>query len=161
MSDDGLNLESGVVQSTPSQNQTTQSDDMNLESGATPISVKGAGGSAASHEMDTPPIKAKDVGQGFAANAAEGLLGGAQVANKIPGVSWVSDKIGDALHLPKPQVQNGETQLDHVRNVLQPQIDQAKATPGGKVGSMVENLSEFLFPERPKVELQPKLVKKL
>jgi hypothetical protein len=80
--------------------------------------------------------------QGAGAGVEETATGLAKIGSHIPGVSYLSDKIGNALGLPK--LGNNANPYDVAQQIAQGDVNKAKSTTGGWIGYGGENLMEFI-----------------
>src|SRR6266852_5353925 len=86
-----------------------------------------------------------DIAQGAGTAAAQSLASIAKAGSHIPGVEYVSDKIGDLLGLPK--LDKNVNPYDTVNQSTASNAATATRTTGGKVGAGVEGLGEFVTGE--------------
>src|SRR5581483_2785137 len=84
----------------------------------------------------------EDVAQGFGAAAGETLINAGKLGSKIPGVSYVAEKIGDVAGLPK--LAPGTDPYAVVEQRTAPARAAALSTTAGKIGYGLEGLAEFI-----------------
>jgi len=83
------------------------------------------------------------MGQGIASGAAETVAGLGKIGSHIPGTSYVSEKLGDALGLPK--LGPDQNPYDTVEKSVQHNKEQATNNTAGRIGYGGETLTEFLL----------------
>jgi len=91
------------------------------------------------------PSFGENVAQGVGTAAAQSLSSIAKVGSHIPGVEYVSDKIGDLLGLPK--LPTNVNPYSTVAQSTERNAAAATQTTGGKVGAGLEGLGEFVTGE--------------
>jgi hypothetical protein len=85
----------------------------------------------------------ENVAQGVGTAAAQSLSGIAEVGSHIPGTQYVASKVGDVLGLPKLPANTNP--YETVNKSTAANATAANQTTGGKVGTMGENLAEFVL----------------
>lgn len=139
-----IDLSAGLVPATPTPAQSAPVQNVgqaiDLSSGLVPVNQ------TTQNQTQTPkPSFGNDVTQGFGTAAAQSLSSIAKVGSHIPGVEYVSDKIGDLLGLPKlPASVNPYNTVDQS---TASNAAAATQTTGGKVGAGLEGLGEFVTGE--------------
>lgn len=134
-----IDLSAGLVPATPAQNVSGQAP-IDLSAGLVPVQT-----TQQSQTQTSKPSFGNDVTQGFGTAAAQSLSSIAKVGSHIPGIEYVSDKIGDLLGLPKLPAS-----VNPYNTVAQSTASNAAAatqTTGGKVGAGLEGLGEFVTGE--------------
>jgi hypothetical protein len=84
-----------------------------------------------------------EAGKAFGAGAEETATGLAKIGSHIPGVSYLSDKIGNALGLPK--LGNNANPYDMAQQAAKSDVNATTQTTAGKIGYGGENLTEFIL----------------
>jgi len=83
------------------------------------------------------------MGQGIASGAAETVAGLGKIGSHIPGVNYASEKLGDALGLPK--LGPDQNPYDTVEKSVQHNKEQATNNTAGRIGYGGETLTEFFL----------------
>lgn len=94
----------------------------------------------------TPTAKTsfgENVTQGVGTAAAQSLSNLGSIGSHIPGVKYVAGKVGDVLGLPKPGANTDPYAT--VQQSTAANVAAANQTTGGKVGTVTENVAEFVL----------------
>lgn len=135
---EGASIVSVPTQTPSSQTSQSFSD---LPEGATVVHVPQP--TAQPSTSGQPQSVMERTAQGFGASAAGGLTTAAKIGSKIPGVSWLAEKAGDVMGLPK--LPTSTDPYKTVQEGIKPAVQQATSTTAGKVGAVLEGISEFVL----------------
>jgi len=108
----------------------------------------------AGFQLETPQTQTTDtqkpesstganVAQGVGTAAAQSLSNIGSVGSHIPGVKYVAGKVGDVLGLPK--LSDNANPYATVQQSTAANAAAANQTTGGKVGTVAENVAEFVL----------------
>jgi hypothetical protein len=101
-------------------------------------------GGLGSTEPTKPVTSAgENVAQGVGTAAAQSLSNLGSIGSHIPGVSYVASKVGDVLGLPK--LSENANPYATVQQSTAANAAAANRTTGGKVGTVAENVAEFVL----------------